>query len=253
MSAIVSAAEARRSRVRLSHRDDAVSGHDRQLRRPRHAFDRRPRAVQRASSRSRRHGLRLFGLRLVLCDRAGAGRMAARPLRLEVGSIRSASSSGRCSRCCRAGSASSAAAAAIVVLFALRFLVGLAEAPSFPANARIVAAWFPGNERGTASAFFNSGAVFRDRDLRAADGLDRARLRLAQRLLRDGRARHPDGRSSGSRPIYGPKDHPGINEAEFDYIKDGGALVDMDAKDAEVAPSSGPEVGPHPASCSATA
>jgi MFS transporter, ACS family, glucarate transporter len=46
---------------------------------------------------------------------------------------------------------------AVAALFALRFLVGLAEAPSFPANARIVAAWFPGNERGTASAFFNSG------------------------------------------------------------------------------------------------
>jgi MFS transporter, ACS family, glucarate transporter len=51
-------------------------------------------------------------------------------------------------------------ASAVVVLFALRFLVGLAEAPSFPANARIVAAWFPGNERGTASAFFNSGQYF---------------------------------------------------------------------------------------------
>lgn len=49
---------------------------------------------------------------------------------------------------------------AVFVLFALRFLVGLAEAPSFPANARIVAAWFPGNERGTASAFFNSGQYF---------------------------------------------------------------------------------------------
>ena len=35
--------------------------------------------------------------------------------------------------------------AAVVVLFLLRMLVGLAEAPSFPANARIVAAWFPGN------------------------------------------------------------------------------------------------------------
>jgi ACS family glucarate transporter-like MFS transporter len=45
--------------------------------------------------------------------------------------------------------------AAVAVLFLLRLLVGFAEAPSFPANARIVAAWFPGNERGTASAFFN--------------------------------------------------------------------------------------------------
>ncbi len=50
--------------------------------------------------------------------------------------------------------------AAIATLFALRFLVGFAEAPSFPANARVVAAWFPSNERGTASAFFNSGQYF---------------------------------------------------------------------------------------------
>ena len=33
----------------------------------------------------------------------------------------------------------------IVALFTLRFLVGLAEAPSFPGNSRIVAAWFPAN------------------------------------------------------------------------------------------------------------
>src|SRR5471032_1894015 len=45
---------------------------------------------------------------------------------------------------------------AIVALFMLRFLVGLAEAPSFPANSRIVAGWFPTAERGTATAIFNS-------------------------------------------------------------------------------------------------
>src|SRR3954470_153554 len=49
-----------------------------------------------------------------------------------------------------------AGAVAVTALFALRLLVGLAEAPSFPANGRIVAAWFPANERGTASAIFNS-------------------------------------------------------------------------------------------------
>lgn len=47
-------------------------------------------------------------------------------------------------------------ATAIITLFCLRFLVGAAEAPSFPANSRIVAAWFPASERGTASAIFNS-------------------------------------------------------------------------------------------------
>lgn len=40
----------------------------------------------------------------------------------------------------------------IVALFTLRFLVGLAESPSFPGNSRIVAAWFPAQERGTAVA-----------------------------------------------------------------------------------------------------
>ena len=48
----------------------------------------------------------------------------------------------------------------IATLFAMRFLVGLAEAPSFPGNARLVAAWFPGPERGTASAIFNSSQYF---------------------------------------------------------------------------------------------
>jgi MFS transporter, ACS family, glucarate transporter len=42
------------------------------------------------------------------------------------------------------------------------------------------------------------------------------------------------------RTIHGPKDHPSINEAEFDYIKEGGALVELDnEKSAAVAgPSS---------------
>ncbi|MBC2663351.1 MFS transporter [Novosphingobium flavum] len=50
--------------------------------------------------------------------------------------------------------------AAITALFAFRFLVGMAEAPSFPGNARLVAAWFPSAERGTASAIFNSAQYF---------------------------------------------------------------------------------------------
>ena len=44
----------------------------------------------------------------------------------------------------------------MISLFALRFALGFAECPSFPANARIVANWFPKSERGTASAIFNS-------------------------------------------------------------------------------------------------
>src|SRR5512134_2790841 len=53
-----------------------------------------------------------------------------------------------------------AAGAAVVVLFVLRLLLGCAEAPSVPGNSRIVAAWFPTAERGTASAIFNSAQYF---------------------------------------------------------------------------------------------
>ena len=48
----------------------------------------------------------------------------------------------------------------VISMFLLRFMVGFAESPSFPANARIVANWFPTSERGTASAIFNSSQYF---------------------------------------------------------------------------------------------
>jgi len=49
---------------------------------------------------------------------------------------------------------------ATYLIFSLIFLVGVAAAPCFPANAKIVAAWFPTQERGTASAIFNSTQYF---------------------------------------------------------------------------------------------
>ena len=52
------------------------------------------------------------------------------------------------------------AAAAITALFVLRFAMGAAESPAFPANAKVVASWFPTVERGTASAIFNSAQYF---------------------------------------------------------------------------------------------
>ncbi|QOZ31915.1 MFS transporter [Bradyrhizobium sp. CCBAU 53421] len=134
------------------------------------------------------------------------------------------------------------AGAAVVLLFALRFLVGFAEAPSFPANARIVAAWFPGNERGTASAFFNSGQYFATVIFAPLMGW----------IAHEYGWRHVFYVMGGLgivmgiawiKTIYEPKDHPGINEAEFDYIKQGGALVDMDAAKAGKTEDSGPGWG----------
>ena len=129
---------------------------------------------------------------------------------------------------------------AVVVLFTLRLMVGFAEAPSFPANARIVAAWFPGNERGTASAFFNSGQYFATVIFAPLMGW----------IAHDFGWRYVFFVMGGLgvlvglvwiKTMYGPKEHPAISEAEFDYISQGGALVDMDApKDAKT-PDSGPK------------
>ncbi|HWU13445.1 MAG TPA: MFS transporter [Caulobacter sp.] len=121
--------------------------------------------------------------------------------------------------------------AAAVALFAMRFMVGLAESPSFPANARIVAAWFPGPERGTASAIFNSAQYF-------------SLVAFAPLM---GWLAHTFGWRSvfivmGGvgvvaavffvRMIHSPVDHPAINKAEFDYIEAGGGLVRMEDKSA---------------------
>ncbi|WP_426440780.1 MFS transporter [Bradyrhizobium genosp. P] len=133
-----------------------------------------------------------------------------------------------------------AAGTAVVVLFALRLMVGFAEAPSFPANARIVAAWFPGNERGTASAFFNSGQYFATVIFAPLMGW----------IAHEYGWRHVFYVMGGLglvmgiawiKTIHEPKDHPAINEAEFDYIKEGGALVDMDAAKDGKAADSGPQ------------
>ena len=132
------------------------------------------------------------------------------------------------------------AGTAIVALFGLRFMVGFAEAPSFPANARIVAAWFPGNERGTASAFFNSGQYFATVIFAPLMGW----------IAHDYGWRHVFYVMGGLgivmgiawiKTIYEPKEHPAINEAEFDYIKAGGALVDMDAAKDTKARDTGPQ------------
>lgn len=53
-----------------------------------------------------------------------------------------------------------ASATAFGLIFFFRLLSGLAQAPVFPGNGRIVAAWFPTSERGLASAVFNSSQYF---------------------------------------------------------------------------------------------
>ncbi|MBN3853909.1 MFS transporter [Paraburkholderia sp. Ac-20340] len=119
-------------------------------------------------------------------------------------------------------------AAATTALFVMRFMLGLVESPAFPGNARVVAAWFPTAERGTASALFNSAqylAVVIFTPLMAwlthrfgwhqvfffmgALGIVAACIWFA--TMRE------------------PADHPRMSRAELDYIAERGALVHLDS------------------------
>ena len=45
-------------------------------------------------------------------------------------------------------------------MFSARLLLGVAEAPTFPGNAKAISVWFPRSERGLATAIFDSSAKF---------------------------------------------------------------------------------------------
>src|SRR3954447_4568986 len=118
-------------------------------------------------------------------------------------------------------------AAAVYVLFILRLLVGAAESPSFPGNARLVAAWFPANERGTASAIFNSAQYFATVLFGPIMGALALHFGWPYVFYFMG--------ALGIlisfvwlKVIYSPKDHPRLSPEELDYIERGGALVNMD-------------------------
>ncbi|MDR5745996.1 MFS transporter [Caballeronia sp. LZ029] len=116
------------------------------------------------------------------------------------------------------------AATAVTALFVLRFAMGAAEAPAFPANAKVVASWFPTKERGTASAIFNSAQYFAAviftplmAWLTHAFGWHQvyivmgiAGLVLALTWLS---------------VMKNPVDHPRVNRQELEYIEEGGGLV----------------------------
>jgi ACS family D-galactonate transporter-like MFS transporter len=46
----------------------------------------------------------------------------------------------------------------IILLFAARYLLGIGEAPTFPANAKAIGLWFPERERGRPTATFDAAA-----------------------------------------------------------------------------------------------
>ena len=120
------------------------------------------------------------------------------------------------------------AAMAFYALFAARFISGLAQAPVFPGNGRIVAAWFPTAERGRASAIFNSsqyfaivlfapimGSIVNAWGWKQCFWFD-ALLGLVLAIL-------------WFREIDSVKAHPRVSPAEIEIIERGGGLASLDA------------------------
>ena len=127
-----------------------------------------------------------------------------------------------------------AAAAAIPVLFVLRALVGVAEAPSFPANGRIVATWFPTAERGTAAAIFNSAQYLATALFAPIMGAIITLLGWPAVFYTMGGL----GIALGLlwlATMHDPARHPSLPPAELAEMRAGGALVDIDQ--ASAAPS----------------
>lgn len=121
----------------------------------------------------------------------------------------------------------------LVFLFVLRFLMGVGEAPAFPANSRITTMWFPTHERGFASAIFNSAQYFA---LAAFNPI------MGWILVEFGwrHVFHSMGIAGiilalvWFKVIKNPKDHPAVNAAELDYIQAGGGLANTSDKKAEI-------------------
>jgi len=122
-----------------------------------------------------------------------------------------------------------AVASVFTAIFVLRLLSGLVQAPVFPGNGRIVAAWFPTAERGTASSIFNASQYFALVAFGPLFGwlvsvygwrspfvfMGVAGLVLA---------------FVWSRTVYNVTDHPLISQPEIDCIARGGGLVSVDRK-----------------------
>lgn len=123
----------------------------------------------------------------------------------------------------------------VVSLFTLRFLVGLIEAPIYPANNYIVSAWFPLKERGLATAIFSSGQyvavvlfvpimgylshTYSWHYVFWFMGL----VGMLLSLFWLWQMRSPDH-------------HPRVNDAELAYLRENGALIDIESAKRKAKP-----------------
>jgi ACS family glucarate transporter-like MFS transporter len=115
---------------------------------------------------------------------------------------------------------------AFAILFVLRFLMGIAESPAFPANSRLTVMWFPTSERGIATSVYQSAQYF-------ALAVFTPLMTWTVHMW----GWHYIFFWTGAigviiafywlKYVREPKNHKRVNQAELDYIQVGGGLADL--------------------------
>lgn len=128
-----------------------------------------------------------------------------------------------------------AAATGIGSFFAARLLLGIGEAPTFPANAKAIGYWFPKSERSLATAIFDSAAKFS-----SAIGVPFIGILLVYFGWRWSFAATGFLSLAYFACFYGfyrnPSEDKSLSEAEREFIRRGGAQPEDQAKAAKGAP-----------------
>lgn len=126
------------------------------------------------------------------------------------------------------GEFSQGVTSALIIMFSLRFALGLIEAPSFPANARVAIMWFPKSERGRASSLFASSQYFAVAIFSPLSGWLVSAFGWPWPFFVLGMI--------GICAFFAwmwymkePRQHPHVSRKELNYIIDGGGLIDIDS------------------------
>ncbi|WP_026096600.1 MFS transporter [Ideonella sp. B508-1] len=122
---------------------------------------------------------------------------------------------------------------AFAVLFALRFLMGVAESPAFPCNNRLTVMWFPGRERGLATSVYQSAQYFALAVFTPVMTYTVSAWGWHYVFFTTGAVGVLLG-LAWLRFIREPAQDPRMNEAERRYITEGGALTAMPERQSEV-------------------
>ncbi|MFN0119121.1 MAG: MFS transporter [Blastocatellia bacterium] len=123
----------------------------------------------------------------------------------------------------------------LAMLIGCRMAIGVFQAPSYPANNKIVTRWFPDGERATAISIYTSGQFIGLAVLAPLMVWLQTQLGWRGMILVTG----------GAGVFYAlvmywlyrdPPDHASVNEAELNYIREGGGYPDGVKSNANEAP-----------------